>query len=203
MRATKPISWGLVLVLIAALSACGGSRVARVEPRLTEPAPSTPPPAAARSSLWSDLESLADRGAVPLRLSLNQGRFKIGDTLVIACQAPRAGYLNVLNVGRDDQEVTVLFPNSHHPDNRVPANAVILIPAPGDDFVLRVTPPVGPNLIVAIHTPQELNLYRDGQGAINDLFKTLRVQTLVRLEREQKRAGGDFGAAKVITQVDQ
>lgn len=127
---------------------------------------------------WSELENITSGAKYKVEVSSNQDRYKVGDRLTITCKSPMAGYINVLTVSEGEKDVTVLFPNKHHPDNRVAAGAEINIPALSDSFLLRANPPRGKNMVVVLHTTREINAYRDGYDGNNNLFKIFSDKSL-------------------------
>ena len=111
------------------------------------------------SPVWESLIETARRGK-ELKLVLNQDRFVDGDIMTIAIDAPAGGYLNVVNVGPDDQP-TVLFPNAYRPDNRIDAG-LLEIPTPEMEFDLVAGEPYGSSLIVAFLTEKPIDFYKSG-----------------------------------------
>ncbi len=122
-----------------------------------------PEPIPETSELWRKLEYLASKAQYNVPITLNQMRQKVNDNLVITCEPPQDGYINVLEVGSRDTEITVLYPNRYHPENKVRANTRITIPADDDKFELRAVKP-DKNLIVVLITDKPLNAYKDGDG---------------------------------------
>ena len=120
---------------------------------------------------WDQLESLSTVAQEELSVSLNQTSFKLGDTVVITCDVQRDGYLNVLNMNKGDDAVTVLFPNKFHKNNKVKSGKRVVIPGEGDDFELRAQPPVGMTLVAAFLSERPLNASNEeGVSQINRLF---------------------------------
>ena len=89
-------------------------------------------------------------------------RIRVGELLTLRIQSPIAGNLVVLNQEADGR-TTQLYPNalSGGPStaqlaSRIEAGQTVLLPAPGDRFQLRVTPPSGPNRVIAIVVPADV-----------------------------------------------
>jgi len=123
---------------------------------------------------WAELEALANTAPASLKASLNKERFKLGDNMVISCTAPRDGYLNILNVNKDEEQVTVLFPNRYRPENLVKAGETVTVPASGESFALTAQPPLGETLIAIFLTDKEINAYRGADfRQSSELFNTL------------------------------
>ncbi len=156
-------------------------------------------------TMWDELEKLYSQRKYDLTLSTGKTTYNLGDTATYSCKADREGYLNILNVDKHDQTVTVLFPNRLHRENRVSGNTTVSIPAQGDSFVLRARGPVGDNLIVALHTTQPINLYEESQN--KDLFaifssaeeKGKLKRAIARKDQGAEPAG--YGAGKVVVRV--
>ncbi|MCC2869426.1 MAG: DUF4384 domain-containing protein [Candidatus Accumulibacter phosphatis] len=114
-----------------------------------------------------------------LSVQLNKTFHREGEVVLVTVDIPRAGYLNVLSVGSDDVPV-VLFPNRHHPDNRVSAGS-LTIPNAQMKFDLQATPPYGATLVAAFLSREALDFYqngdgeRDGEGAMQAPFARLSV----------------------------
>ncbi|MBU2551053.1 MAG: caspase family protein [Proteobacteria bacterium] len=194
------------------------------QPDPTQPEPSRPTQPAPVQNLWAELETLTEKATYPVKVSASQPRYQVGDQIVFTCRAPKAGYLNVLNVDPESNEAAVLFPNRFHPDNRVEAGAAIVIPGPGDGFKLRARPPRRKNLVVVLHTEREVNAFRDGyQIAGQNPFKYFSDKSLFAYKRMRgfsvaskpsgqpgpqtgptapTPAGPAYGAGKIVTWID-
>lgn len=96
------------------------------------------------------------QAAMPAVASLNATRFGHDDIVELTFDAPADGYLNVIAVDADDALI-LLHPNRHAPDNRVSRGQVSL-PGPRE-YEWVAQPPWGENLIVAVYTPQAVNLF--------------------------------------------
>ncbi len=150
---------------------------------------------------WRQLEYMVSKAQYTVPITLNQTRQKVGDALVITCEPPEDGYINVLEAGRGDEEITVLYPNGFHPENAVRTHTRVSIPA-GGEFVLKAVQP-DQNLIVVIVTDRPLNGYKDGDGDAKALFKCLSPKTM-RASHQAVAAdsGVRFGAGKVVNHVE-
>ena len=111
------------------------------------------------SPVWESLVATAKRGE-ELKIVLNQDRFVDGDIMTIYIDAPTGGYLNVVNVGPDDQP-TVLFPNAFRNNNWIEAG-MLEIPTAEMEFDLVAGAPYGPSLIVAFLTEKPIDFYKSG-----------------------------------------
>ena len=77
--------------------------------------------------------------------------YAVGEQVRLFVKASKDAYLTVLNVGASGR-TTVLFPNSHQPHTRVPANRVVEVPPPDSGTRIRVSGPTGRELIKVIAT---------------------------------------------------
>jgi hypothetical protein len=98
--------------------------------------------------------------------------YRIGTRIVVAFRANRDCYVTLLNVGTSGK-LTILFPNSLHPDNRVAANRVTEIPGPGDGFEYQLAGPGGTERIKAIATLDEVALLESQFASDGSLFRTV------------------------------
>jgi hypothetical protein len=83
--------------------------------------------------------------------------YQIGDKVTFYFRADHDSYVNLIDVGSSGQ-VSVLFPNRHHPDNFVKANRIYTIPEEDSGFSIFVQGPPGLERIKAIATQQPLPL---------------------------------------------
>jgi hypothetical protein len=167
--------------------------------------------AGGRGPQWQQVEDLVGRGS-PMTLTLNQDSYGLGELLVITVEVPQGGYLNVINVGPDDN-ATVLFPNKYHDDNKVAAGPV-KIPTEQMRFDLPAQEPKGPSLVAAFLTQEPINLYqsslgeRDTKGNLTAVFGSLSPKGMRSFGvRERPSSGGGpkpserLSAGKVQTVV--
>ena len=125
---------------------------------------------------WRELERLAD-SLDPFEFRAENASYLLGNSIVLTAVLPRAGYLNVVNVGPTDS-ATVLFPNSYHRDNAVDAGSFRL-PTDQMDFTLTAVEPVGESITLAFLSDEPINLYedtvkgRDVHGRIVDVLVPL------------------------------
>ena len=153
-----------------------------------------------RTTMWEKLEYLVARANDRIDIRTNKDRYGLKDRMEITCNVDRGGYINILEVAPEDEEVTVLFPNKYHPDNHLPEGGRVRIPDSGDRFKLTATSR-GKSLVVVFHTDEPINAYEEGKGAQNALFRNL--SQLSRSHWEAQAADGSyFGAGKVITVVE-
>ncbi|MEZ5581784.1 MAG: DUF4384 domain-containing protein, partial [Candidatus Competibacteraceae bacterium] len=155
---------------------------------------------------WQKLVELV-KGAVPLRIGINQNQYVEGDALIINVTVPQAGYLNIIHIDPND-DTTILFPNQFNPENKIPEGELV-VPTERMTFDLKAHPPYGPSLIAALMTGEPLNLYRDGQanrdskGHITDLFSKIQPANFKSLRsfKVEQRQNPFFAAGIVETKV--
>ena len=106
------------------------------------------------------LSAIRDGGAGDLKVEVwcrgvadreSSTAYKIGSKIRICARATADCYLTLLNVGSDG-ELTVLFPNRLHQDNRIAGGRVYEIPDSGYAFEFTLEGPAGPDEVKAIVT---------------------------------------------------
>ena len=105
----------------------------------------------AAASEMADLES--PPGAFEIQLESRKYRFVEGETLEIAVQSERDGFLYIFDINAD-KNVTQLFPNRFSSQDRLPAGELRMVPAKQDPYQLRATKPYGKSVVVAIVTTE-------------------------------------------------
>ena len=114
-----------------------------------------------QGAAWRKIEEMV-RGAGGVGVVLDQAQYRDGTRMKMEVKVERAGYLNVVSIGPDDVPV-VLFPNQHHPDNKVEAGAVKL-PTASMKFEFVAQKPYGATLVAAFVTDEPIDLYRSAEG---------------------------------------
>lgn len=104
---------------------------------------------------WRRVEALG-QGLPGLSVANVQPRYRDGDKLEIEVDVAQGGYLNVINVGPDDNLI-LLFPNRFNPNNKVEPGKLRL-PTPQMTFDLTAQAPFGRSLILAILTEDPIDL---------------------------------------------
>lgn len=149
-----------------------------VAPVSPEPSPQavTPPeepaPVATPASLGDSLWELV-QGSEPLTLTPDRTSHRVGERLKLTLNIPRAGYLNILGVGPDDQP-KVLYPNKYVADNQVQPGEM-KFPPPNMPIAIQAEEPVGKNRLFALLSKMPLNLYtvvqNGGAAAVAEVLK--------------------------------
>jgi hypothetical protein len=158
--------------------------------------------------VWEKLQTLAQNASNPLRVAFNQNRFAEGDKLIIKIDVTQGGYLNVINVGPDDQP-TVLFPNEFYANDNYVNPGMLTIPTERMNFEFFAKEPFGPSLVVAMLTDKPINLYQSGKaqrnskGIITDTFSALSPLGIKQMRSfgVQQKTQSQFAAGMVETKV--
>jgi hypothetical protein len=145
--------------------------------------------------------------SIPGKLTVSLDKASVGPNDVITLTVrdlPRAGYLNLVEVGSVTQQVKVLFPNKYfHGSNRVEQGKTLVLPSPDHQFEFYARPPEGATsekvIFVAILTeePRDLNAASDD---VNASFRRLAPAN----ERDfevRARAGNSVYAGTAIVEV--
>ncbi len=122
----------------------------------------------AHGKLWAQFEELlAQYGDSGMIVSTNRGAtINIGQEYTLELQLPkdRGGYLSVVAVDSGSEDATVLFPNSWaSAETKFTAGDTVKLP-PSDaaPWGLKALDPPSKTLIVALLTPEPLELYEKG-----------------------------------------
>ena len=100
----------------------------------------------------------ADRISVTAWVDHADNTYAVGEEVRLFVKASKDAYLTVLNVGASGR-TTVLFPNAHQPETRVPANQVVEVPPPDSGARIQVGGPTGRELIKVIATTRPTPLF--------------------------------------------
>ena len=152
---------------------------------------------------WRRLEALAGHGTA-MAVKAGQKSYRVEDEVVFTIDIPHTGYLNVVNVGPQDN-ATVLFPNKFHRNNRV-QRGLLTLPTDQMPFYFPAMKPVGDTLTVAILTERTVNLYesavegRDKNGEFTAILAPLSAKA-TRDVGVASRQNQRFAAGKVIFKV--
>ncbi|MBW3534784.1 MAG: caspase family protein [Gemmatimonadetes bacterium] len=121
----------------------------------------------------------------------------LGESIRIHVSSEREGYLTLVDLGTNDQ-VTVLFPNAFHRDNRIRAGRAVAFPTDAMGFEIIAQEPAGRGMVRAFVTPEPLDLPVDAEGFVSgDLPLASRVAEAVR--RAAGSVSGSPGAIRLDT----
>jgi hypothetical protein len=139
-----------------------------------------------------------------LTITAGKQTYRLQDEVTFTVVVPRAGYLNVVNVGpRDD--TTVLFPNQFHRDNHV-QQGTLTLPTEQMPFYFPAQKPTGQTMTVAFLTATKIDLYeetvegRKKSGELEAILAPLSTKAM-RSVGVASRPGSSFAAGKVIFKV--
>lgn len=120
--------------------------------------------ASPHGQLWAKFEAVvAQHGGAGASIRTDRGEsVAIGQYYNLEIELPTAGYLSVIAVDSGSENPVVLFPNPWMAETRFDAGKVVLPPASETRWGLRATPPASKTLLVALVTPEPLNLYDKG-----------------------------------------
>ena len=102
--------------------------------------------------------------ATPGRLSVtawvdhSDNTYAVGEKVRLYVKPSKDAYVTVLNVGPSGQ-TTMLFPNAHQKDNKVPGSRTVEIPSPASGAVIKVAAPVGRELIKVVASTSPVPLF--------------------------------------------
>jgi len=88
--------------------------------------------------------------------------YATGEAVRLAVKANEDAYVSVFNIGASGR-VTQLFPNAAQTDNRIRANETIEIPSLASGAQIKVTGPVGAELVKVIATSKPVKIIPDAQ----------------------------------------
>lgn len=156
---------------------------------------------------WKRVTDLTAR-MKPLALTGVKPRYGDGDKLVFELNVPAEGFLNIVDVGPDDN-ITLLFPNKFQPNNKVAAGR-FTVPTDAMPFDLPAGAPYGKSKIVAFVTSEPLSLLTsasDGKTAtlaapsLAGLDAMLGVATRSFAVQARTKTGGSAWAGVAETEV--
>ena len=98
--------------------------------------------------------------------------YRTGQKIVVGFRASRDCHLTLLNIGTSGK-LTVLFPNSLHPDNLIKAGRDYRIPEADDDFEYELQGPPGVEKLKAVATLKKVTLLESNFAPDGSLFRTV------------------------------
>ncbi len=97
---------------------------------------------------------------------LDEATYRVGDRIVVKCQAQRDCHITILNLGTSGK-LTTLLPNQQRAANFVKAGETITVPGPGDSFHLQLSGPPGVERIKAIATVEDKPIMNGDTGSMS------------------------------------
>lgn len=99
--------------------------------------------------------------------------YALGETLRLAVKSNEDAYVTVFNIGASGK-VTQLFPNGYQSNNRIKAGETLEVPSKSSESRIKVTGPVGIELIKVVATSKPVTVIPDGHFQTGGgLFRTL------------------------------
>jgi len=99
--------------------------------------------------------------------------YGLGETVRLAVKSNEDAYVTVFNVGASGK-ITQLFPNGYQADNRIHAGETLEIPSAASESRIKVTGPVGIELVKIIATSKPVTFVPDAHfQTTGGLFRTL------------------------------
>ena len=123
------------------------------------PGRSLPSAPKARSARGVDVEAATQnpQPAFIVRVAVDRadGIYEQGELMQVSVESEKTGYLYLLYKQADGTN-KVLFPNQYERDNRITGRQKITLPTDTSGFRLRIAPPLGDELLIALVTLQPL-----------------------------------------------
>ena len=131
--------------------------------------------------------------------------YAVGEKVRLFVKPSKDAYLTVLAVGPLGQ-TTMLFPNAHQKDNKVPGNQAVEIPSPASGAIIRVAAPVGRELIKVVASTSPVPLFPAVKmraagpfAALDASARSVARDLQVTMDTQANQEWGDYN--KVITTV--
>jgi len=93
-----------------------------------------------------------------VRVWTDKPNYRLGEEITFHVQVVRDCYLNLININPNG-DLTLLFPNQHHPDNFVHAGQTLNIPENYYGFRLKIQPPCGFENVYALASDRPINIF--------------------------------------------
>ncbi len=152
---------------------------------------------------WNRLEAL-DTSKSKLIIRSSKNNLALGESINLDIEIPHQGYLNVITVGPDDN-VFVLYPNPWEAKNLV-SPGVMHLPTKKMDFEIKLTEPLGKNLMLAVLTTEPINLYRqsiEGRDRSGRMFSSLKAlaESTIKTPLSQKSKKPAYLSGRLVVEV--
>ena len=152
---------------------------------------------------WNRLEAL-DTSKNKLIIRSSKNNLALGESINLDIEIPHQGYLNVITVGPDDN-VFVLYPNPWEAKNLV-SPGVMHLPTKKMDFEIKLTEPLGKNLMLAVLTTEPINLYRqsiEGRDRSGRMFSSLKAlaESTIKTPLSQKSKKPAYLSGRLVVEV--
>ena len=131
--------------------------------------------------------------------------YAVGEQVRLYVKPSKDAYVTVLNVGPSGQ-TTMLFPNAHQKDNKIPGNQAVEIPSAASGASIKAAAPVGRELIKVVASTSPVPLFPAMKMRSAGPFATLdggarsvARDLQVTMDTQANQEWGDYN--KVITTV--
>ena len=131
--------------------------------------------------------------------------YAVGEKVRLFVKPSKDAYVTVLNVGPSGQ-TTMLFPNAHQKDNKIPGNRAVEIPSAASGASIKVAAPVGRELIKVVASTSPVPLFPAVKMRSAGPFATVEADARsvardlqVTMDTQANQEWGDYN--KVITTV--
>ena len=122
--------------------------------------------------LWTAPAPTAGARDIAVAARKKKADYRTGQKIVVGFRASRDCHLTLLNIGTSGK-LTVLFPNSMHPDNFIQAGRDFQIPGADDDFEYELQGPAGVEKLKAVATLKKVTLLESNFAPDGSLFRTV------------------------------
>lgn len=122
--------------------------------------------------LWTAPAPAAGARDISVAARQKTAGYKIGQKIVVGFRASRDCYLTLLNIGTSGK-LTVLYPNSMHPENYITGGREYRLPEIDDEFEYQLQGPAGVEKLKAIATLNKVTLLESSFAPDGSLFRTV------------------------------
>jgi hypothetical protein len=122
--------------------------------------------------LWTAPAPAAGARDIVMAPKTKKAAYRIGQKVVVSFRASRDCYLTLLNIGTSGK-LTVLYPNSLHPDNFIQGGRDYRIPDVDDDFDYELQGPPGVERLKAVATLKKTALLESQFAPDGSIFRTV------------------------------
>lgn len=99
--------------------------------------------------------------------------YRLGEPLEVHIRSKKSGYLTIFDL-QPNGKVRIIFPNGYRQRNYIRAGREYRLPAPRDNFIFRIAPPVGRDDLLAVVTENKRRLVREDYSQFAKPFPVLR-----------------------------
>jgi hypothetical protein len=174
----------LILVIVGTLTIVGSLPLTAWGQQLQPYNQNSPrEPASVGSSRGIEVEAAVQNSqpAFMVRVSVDRpdGIYEQGELMQVSVDSEQTGYLYLIYKQADGSN-KVLFPNQYEKDNRIIGRRRITLPTENSGFRLRIAPPLGDELLIALVTLQPLSdAPFGGKSLTSSLVTDIDLDTLI------------------------